>query len=150
MSIRFVIELNVSMIHPSDCFFLLSLSLYLSREKLLLSILFETLNLIRKQICNSNISFGMRANRRINRTKIFKVTISSDRTLILRDAFESKIFDSVKRRKKKNIPIDIVHGIISYGEIYWNTFETPEQNPFFRKGVVDVKTGKGIGPEMKI
>lgn len=82
--------------------------------------------------------------------KIFKITISSDRTLILRDAFESKIFDSVKRRKKKNIPIDIVHGIISYGEIYWNTFETPEQNPFFRKGVVDVKTGKGIGPEMKI
>lgn len=88
---------------------------------------------------------------RINRTKIFKITINSDRTLILRDAFESKIFDSVtKRRKKKNIPIDIVHGIISYGGIYWNTFETPEQNPFFRKGVVDVKTGKGIGPEMKI
>lgn len=94
MSIRFVIELNVSMIHPSDCFFL---SLYLSREKLLLSILFETLNLIRKQIYNSNISFGMRANRRINRTKIFKITITSDRTLILRDAFESKIFDSVFR-----------------------------------------------------
>lgn len=39
----------------------------------------------------------MRANRRINRTKKFKITITSDRTLILRDAFESKIFDSVFR-----------------------------------------------------
>lgn len=59
---------------------------------------------------------------------------------------------SEERKEKYSISfiISFTEKYIGRTQVYIETAGAMLRNPFFRKGVVDSKTGKGIGPEMKI